>query len=517
MVYLSTRNGLLKWDVDHWQDWKDHPYLGLRITDIEIQGENLLLGTRGHGLLVKTEDTVYVVGENEGLPSSIISAIDTDVDGVLWIGTNVGLCRLELDGHQIQSAVIFDQRHGLASNAVRDVLCNGDQVYCATAQGVSILNRHQLPEYGPLPLYLVSCTANDQKVDLSQAVNLPYDRNRLQIEYLGISFETADKLKYRYKLDGGEGGWQYTTARTVDYNELPPGEYRFLVAVADPLGHWGKEQTLAFIIEAPWWQTWTFRVLAVIFIILILLLLYRQIIRQTRRRSAVDAQIERLKLQALRAQMNPHFVFNVLATIQAYVGQEDVLKAQTYIARFAELIRAMLNHSMQAWVPIRDEVKLLRLYLELEQMRFGDALTYKLSVDPEIDQASTRLPAMLIQPFIENAIVHGLAQKQEEGLVSLHITKRGDQLCCVIEDNGMGRKKASERRKQHRPLHQSVGVTITRERLKLVSKRKLGAARVSYTDLTDDEGNVAGTQVELLIPYRTDQIETYHDHESTAG
>jgi sensor histidine kinase YesM len=234
-----------------------------------------------------------------------------------------------------------------------------------------------------------------------------------------------------------------------------------------------------------------------------ILLLRQAQLKAKRRISEMDQKILEVTQANLRQQMNPHFIFNTLNSIQYYMYKHDKLATNNYLTKFSMLMRKILENSQHTAIPIRDELDALQLYLELESIRFRDKFDYQITVDEEIDPLMYKIPTMLIQPFVENAICHGLMMREQKGLVSITLNLQSDHLSCIIEDNGIGREASREinLKKQHN--HNSLGTRITESRLKLVNAFYGKSLKTIYTDLKDDEGKALGTRVEIHIPILT--------------
>lgn len=219
--------------------------------------------------------------------------------------------------------------------------------------------------------------------------------------------------------------------------------------------------------------------------------------------SEMNRRISELTQANLRQQMNPHFIFNTLNSIQYYMYQHDKLATNDYLTKFSNLMRRVLENSQHTSVPLNDELDALKLYLELESLRFRDKFEYEINVDEEIDILMYKVPTMLIQPYVENAICHGLMPKSEKGFVKISIKLKEDFLSCIIEDNGIGRDAAREKNSNKRKNHNSLGTQITSSRLDIVNELYGTSMETITTDLKDKNGEPLGTRVEIHIPVMT--------------
>lgn len=214
----------------------------------------------------------------------------------------------------------------------------------------------------------------------------------------------------------------------------------------------------------------------------------RQKIKSEQQELLLKAEISETELKALRAQMNPHFIFNALNSIADYINKNDARSADYYLGKFAKLMRGILENSEEKEISLSEELKMLEFYMDLESLRFKNKFNYEVKIADDINPENTLIPPMILQPFVENSILHGLAKKENDGKITIHIDKTEDLLKCTIEDNGIGRKNPNEN------LNKSYGVKLTRERIALFDKSKNSDSGVFYTDLE------TGTRVELRLP-----------------
>lgn len=238
--------------------------------------------------------------------------------------------------------------------------------------------------------------------------------------------------------------------------------------------------------------------------VIIAFLLYRGMkLRNRRRISEMNQKISEITQANLRQQMNPHFIFNTLNSIQYYMYQHDKLATNNYLTKFSNLMRKVLDNSQHTSVPLSEELSALNLYLELESIRFRDKFDFEINVDEEIDPLMYKVPTMLIQPYVENSICHGLMPLEEKGIVKIDLGLKDNFILCTIEDNGVGREAARERNLKREPNHNSLGTKITKSRLELVNELYGTTLKTEYTDLKNENGDPAGTRVEIQIPILT--------------
>lgn len=234
-----------------------------------------------------------------------------------------------------------------------------------------------------------------------------------------------------------------------------------------------------------------------------ILLFSRSKINSKRRISEMNRKIAEITQANLRQQMNPHFIFNTLNSIQYYMYQHDKLATNNYLTKFSSLMRKVLENSQHTSIPLRDELEALKLYLELEMIRFKDKFDFEIKVDEEIDPLLYKVPTMLIQPYVENSISHGLMPSEGKGLVKIGLKLENQYISCTIEDNGIGREAAQELKRNKESNHNSLGTQIVTSRLDLVNALYGTSLKTIYTDLKDINGNPEGTRVEIQIPIIT--------------
>jgi tetratricopeptide (TPR) repeat protein len=242
-----------------------------------------------------------------------------------------------------------------------------------------------------------------------------------------------------------------------------------------------------------------------VLVVLTLLFFNRYKLKQKHYRTELERKNIDIEQRLLRTQMNPHFIFNSLNSINCFIAINNPESAQSYLTKFARLMRYILENSRKAFVPVADEVNTLQLNMELEQLRFDNRFSFEINLDDAIDTENTFIPPMLIQPFIENAIIHGLANKQGAGKLLVDLKKNGELISCSIQDNGIGRGKAMEiKAKSGKAKQKSLGMQVTKERLDILNEKSKEKIAFQIIDLTDETGNPAGTRVELTIPFETE-------------
>ncbi|MCB0643223.1 MAG: histidine kinase, partial [Phaeodactylibacter sp.] len=337
-------------------------------------------------------------------------------------------------------------------------------------------------------------------------VVLSPSENVLNISFSAINFTFPTATTFQYRMEGVDEDWQQPGGnRSITYTNLKGGDYRFLLKASNNEGIWSKQPaTLAIHVGTPWYKTaWFYGLLALMGLGLIYLIYnfrVRQIQKESRLKADFENQIATIEMSALRAQMNPHFIFNCLNSIELYIIKNDTQKAAAYLSNFSRLVRLILQNSRSNFVNLKDELEALKLYIKLEQMRFRYSFDYVLDIEPGLDPEDYDIPPMLIQPFIENAIWHGLNQKDEKGKVQISIRNGEEVITCTIEDDGIGRVASERINAAKKVKRKSMGMSITQERIDIINKLYNTNNQVEIQDLYSPEGAPSGTRVIINIP-----------------
>ncbi|GAP42287.1 protein containing Y_Y_Y domain [Lentimicrobium saccharophilum] len=483
------------------------PMLKNRITSIVTTSndEIKVFGTKGFGVLVHTNDTTIYLNSSHGLTSNSVTSL-LITGNLLWIATNNGLNCLDLTkvGTDEMKIVIFSKQHGLISNEINQIAGNQELIYIATNEGLTVFNyKDYKPVTEPPPIFINGFSVIEEDMPVKSGYFFRHNQNFISIRFTGISFRDAGNLVYKYRLKGLGEDWISTSNSQVEYAFLPPGEYQFeVIAVnSDSLQSSGPA-IISFVILPPFWRTWWFITLIVLVGSGLALLFYSYRIKQIRREAVLRNDISWYRQQALARQMDPHFVFNTLNSIQSYIIKNDRLSSSQYLTKFSRLMRLMLNNSQSHAVSLNDEVSALNIYLELESIRFQEKFDFHLNIDPVIEPEVCYIPAFLIQPFIENSIWHGIMGIDRPGCirVDLKLNETGNQIICTVEDNGKGRAQSMAENSQNDRNRKSLGISIVESRLSLLNSLYGIEMKIIYTDLYDNQGKPAGTRVRINLP-----------------
>lgn len=388
-----------------------------------------------------------------------------------------------------------------------------DQLFIGSRDGFYTVDPNDLIINSEVPVSYVSkiMSSKGQKGSLEEhlreePIYLKANENIITIEFSSINHSLAKKTQFKYMLTGVDEEWKDPgEKRSFTYSYLPGGEYVFKLKACNNEGVWNTvDYKLPIYVATPWYKTKLFW-----FSISCLLLglgyaYYQQRIRQIRNESQLKSNFEKqkadLEMNALRAQMNPHFIFNCLNSIESYIIKNDNIKASSYLNNFSRLIRLILQNSRTNYVNLQDELEALELYIQLEQMRLRNSFTYQITLMDDFNAENYEVPPMLIQPFVENSIWHGLQPLGKDGKVIIEINKIGESLQCTIQDNGIGRKEAARNKEAKKVKRKSMGMNITFERMEVINNMYDIKNEVLIEDLYGRSGKPIGTRVILHIP-----------------
>jgi len=329
---------------------------------------------------------------------------------------------------------------------------------------------------------------------------LNYGQNSLAIFFNATDLSTSYSTpEYSYKLFPVETTWSIPSkTKSVSFAQLPSGSYKFIVRAKDNASGWSKPAVFMFTITPPFWAQWWFRLIVLLIAAFIIVSIFRARIRKIKNDASIENQLKELEMKALKAQMNPHFIYNALNSIQALVANDKKAEGIHYIGSFSRLLRQVLDNSENNVISLDKELETIGLYIQLESLRLDMQLRYEKIVPENIVTEFEKIPPLILQPFVENALWHGLSRKEGEKEIKIAVSVAGNWLVCDIADNGIGREKAQHWKNHSIAVHQSKGIDITRKRLKDYNDDDL-VIPIEFFDLYDDKKNPAGTLVTVRV------------------
>lgn len=468
-----------------------------------------------HGLVVVDEPTkrpiaMRTLRQGDGMLNEKVHSLLPDAEGGMWLVGPAFVEHIGVDG----STQGYRPAQGLPSIATPGALAllpdgrligsSGTRVFWEQAETVASAGEH-------LPVYIASVKVFEQELDPLlnyrhwTSLRLNHDQNFFSILLSTIDPRGVVAHRIEYDLHPFSGGWTPAGPdRRAIFTNVPGGKYRFRARAVGMDGTVLGTLELPLEVVPPFRQTWWFRGGLILLVLGLAYAYYRirlaAVRKEARLTTDFNKRLAEVELTALRAQMNPHFLFNSLNSIRHHVLNSRPEEADRYLSKFARLIRLILDHSDQRMVTLKEELQALRLYLELEASRFDDKFSFRIHVAPAVDPETTMIPPMLIQPYLENAIWHGLMQKEEGGELELRIAREGDDLRIEVEDDGIGRARAAEIKSRSALKRRSMGMSITQQRLNMIGKQQGIRCEVQVEDLVLPDGEPGGTRVTLLIP-----------------
>jgi ligand-binding sensor domain-containing protein len=513
-IYLGTKTGVYKYANNRLVFLGDSiPLLKSRIDDILYANQQLFIATKGNGVLIYDEsNSIARYTEREGLASNMAKFLTSDNKGDVWVGTNRGISRLKKIGNNHYKVNTINLSEGLVSSEINQLLVHDTLLFFATNKGLGQINVKQAFNEGiVIPTYIEGLSINSVKYSYDSLLYLNHNQNFVQILYKGVNVKSEGRILYKYRLEGLDSSWTYSENTFVQYTTLPPGSYRFIVYALNSDGQISSNPAeINFIIDAPFWKTWWFYAALLIFVFILIYLIYKKRIQliqqQEKEKTEMNKRISESELKALRAQMNPHFMFNAINSIQNFVLKNDSRSAQKYLTKFARLIRSVLENSKHDLVWLNKEVEALELYVELEALRASFCFDYEIIIEDSLNAENLFIPPMIIQPYIENAILHGIMPLSERrGKLDIKFSKNGSVLKCIIDDNGIGRKKAKEIKERKQLSHQSMGMAVTQDRIDILNEQNNNLlTKVAVIDKVINDSAV-GTTVEITINIKNSQ------------
>ncbi len=463
----------------------------------------------GHGLnrYIKNTDSFQRFTESDGLASNSVFGILPDRNGHLWLSTNKGITRLNLSTLEFRN---YDKSDGLGIDEFYFGAYHrhhpSGELFVGGLEGYVHFHPDNVKDNPHIPPVVITelrvfDRPRQRELFNGDTVRLSYRDNFISFRFAALDYTNPSKHQYSYILDGIDPQWVNSgTRRYAAYTDLAGGTYTFRVKGSNNDGVWNTEGiAITLIIDPAWWTTMGFRsaVFAALFGLAFAFVRFR--FRSEQRKAALQRKVLESELEALRLQMNPHFLFNSLCSIQHFILQHNANTAYDYLARFAHLMRMVVENSKREEIALAQELQILELYLELENLRFEDRLSYSIVIDSTIDPQDQMIPPMLLQPYVENAIVHGLRNRDSGGRISIVVRASGDSVIYTIEDNGVGRVRAQELQQKRSANHLSIGMKVARDRLKIMSEKMQQRMQIHVTDLYDQLGNAAGTRVEIML------------------
>lgn len=467
---------------------------------------NILFSTN-NGIYIYDHKTKlkYHLNKSNFLTTNEVTKIYLDsTNNSFWIATPKGLLHIQYfyrKGKLVFKTVNrFFKEDGLPSSEINDVAIDGDSIWVATPKGLSlIVNKNYKPDTTHIPIYVNQFKVNDSLFSVRSNYKLSYTQNNISIDYSAIYFLRRDRLNVKYRLIKSEDTFNYTTSdNKIMLQALESGDYILQIYAYDIDYPYNKSDvyTITFKIEPPFYRTWWFYMIVLLSLIAIASSILLTISKRKHDKLLYEKKLSQFQLEALKAEMNPHFIFNALNSIKESMMDGDFDKSQTYLSKLAKLIRHALYNTKSDLILLEDEIKFIDLYIDLEQLRFNHKFDY---IKEVADSCLVyKVPTMLLQPFFENAVRHGrLGQLGYQGKLRFEVLEDDKYLYIRIRDNGIGLTKSKELKERYTDKeHKSMALEIIQNRIALYQKSNSIQIGLSIRELTDSEYR---TEVEITM------------------
>ncbi|MBZ0327560.1 MAG: histidine kinase, partial [Altibacter sp.] len=461
-------------EKDIFQGYKDEQIQQKFLTNTLYNSQNYI-GTEGDGLYRFTEGKLKKIIQKD---HAIINQISVENPKSIWAVSEGVLLHYAANDAGEFTLERYNQINGLPTNNLTKILFYKNQLYLGSITGLNIIDKKEIKGTSVFTPYIKSIQVNGKKT-VGDSLVFKYDANlNFKINFGSINFFDANNTRFEYRLSPIQNSWTTTQSGEVNLFDLQPNDYTLQLQVSHNNAIKYKNITIKIIPK--WWQTEMLTLVITLILILTMLSILFFVFRHFQIKLLRERKLAQLELSALRSQMNPHFVHNSLNAIQYYIQRHEVELSEDYLAKFSRLIRLFFEYSRRRTISIKDEIELLRHYLEVEKLRFEDKLEYEIIVDNKIDDEEQLIPSMILQPIVENAVNHGLFHKNEGGTILVKFDAvDASKFKVTIQDDGIGVNRAKEIYRTSTKNYQSRSSAVLEERLELLKLSK--EWNVTYT------------------------------------
>lgn len=509
-IFLADVEGLKVYDENYLKEpnitYKNKPIYGFNI--VETNNGLIWVATYDNGILgIKNNKVIYHLNETNGLASNDINCITADNEG-LWISTDKGL---QYYNSNLNEVKVLTKQDGINSYKIKDLEILGDFLIYTNNLGVYGFNKTKIfKQKEPPSIYLTKISIQEKPVEIKNKYVLDHNKSNVDISFNTKEFQSVKHIIYEYKF-AKDKDWTILREEVdfVKFINLAPGNYIFQLRAKNKFSkNYSKTIELNFEVLAPIYQRWWFILIGFLLIVLLTITYVNTKTKRLKRLQAKELEKERIskalvfsQLENLRSQMNPHFIFNALNSIQDYIILNEKKLARQYLVKFSRLIRTYLEHSQETNITLEEEIKALKLYLELEKDRFNNELIFTIFIDDEINTKTIFVPSLFIQPYVENAIKHGLLHKKGSKILNLNfsLNSTNKKIICVVDDNGIGRN-ASEIIKNRTKFPKSFATKANQKRIDLINSTTTEKIEIEVIDKVADDNKPTGTKIILTIP-----------------
>lgn len=512
--YLGTLAGLVIKNSDGVkQNFTEfHPSLKRRIVSLVKSKESIWIATSDSGIIEMTGNGKIglTFSEKDGLSSNNCRSLFLHGDE-LWVGTNKGICKVNL--RQPNSPIVkYTSYNLLPSDGISVLRKEGKEILVGSASGLTIFEEELINSLTFSKVFIDKIEVSGNVWKNQEKVTLPFRNYGLDIDFTGVSMKSAGDFIFYYRVEGLDAKWSTTDGNRISFASLPPGDYYFRIYAVNKFGVKSNITGFPILVETPFWRTIWF--IVGVFASVVLLLFYiirnrnKKIREKLEEKNQVEKQLASLEQKAIQAQMNPHFIFNSLNSIQQYILTNNVEDANRYLSIFAALIRETLENSSSGKISLNREIGYITKYLELERMRFGNTFDFIINANGLEMDAKIEFPVMLVQPYVENAVRHGMRYTTEgKGMIQIDFWRENNHIFCRIKDNGPGRAESFRIKSKQHIEYQSQGMNLTQRRVDILNTIFEEKILIEVKDIINEKGGVAGTEVQLTLTQITHETD----------
>lgn len=507
ILWIATNDGLKSYTK------KQNKWQSTHLNLIKKQVLSITYGEENTFYAVTFDGEIYKIDKNNSI--TLLQHLPTDIQAnqiknyqnQLLIATNLGLWKLNLKTNNWE---VLNKLKGLCSNEVLSLSVINNNIWIATPNGLQMIPVHLQKKIKQATIYLKEISIDGEKINKNNSLQLNYNQ-ALSIKVEANAYSSNQNFKYAYRFSNADTSWILLPS-SIEYIKIPSipnGDFSIEIKVIDYLS---RDSNNKIIIKGsvtpPFWQRWWFYILVSLIGLSIAFIFFKYRIKLLQIKQIEE--LKRIQLEndlrfsqetALKAQMNPHFLFNVLNSIKGYIYENDKKNATFYLSSFSDLVRKILNHSSLSEIKLEEEIDILKLYIELEAMLIQDDFKYNISTDENLDISHIKIPALLIQPYVENAFKHGLRHKTGEKELNIHFELQSNKkyLVISIKDNGIGRDASNRLNSQYNSTHQSFATHATSKRIALLNSDNKDIVSVKIIDNFTEDHLPLGTTVVLTI------------------
>lgn len=454
------------------------------------------LDTKGNFFKITNESVFELLNAKLGVETFEIKKVKNYNEHIILSGSQFILIYNTITQKHTRSQFNF------GINTIRDFIWEDDYLLILTPDGILKIPAQEGREHITPRFFINIISVNEKVIDFSRNGTLSYNENNIKIDYSLLEYAGKHNSLY-YRINGGNWIIMSKQNRILEFPSLSPGKYLIEFMLDDDI----LADTVGFEIGAPYWKTWWFYGLIIgvigggfyIYFKRESQLMHQQI-SLLNDKVVLEKNLSKSVLTTIKSQMNPHFFYNALNTIQAYIFTNDKEKANSYLAKFSKLTRIILEMSEKETVALHEEINSIKIYLDLEKMRFQENFEYDIQINEDVDTDLLEIPPMLIQPYVENAIKHGLLHRTGRKVLNLTFEVEDERLKITVDDNGIGRAQAEAMKARRNIQHQSFASKANEKRIEILNQMNEHKIDINIVDKYGVDEKAEGTRVELFIP-----------------